>query len=163
MNLIDESHPEAATLRKIRADIASLSEQAAAVTSAALPLEDAVQQLEEMLRLRYDPLRALERAAYPSTAGEHRAVEITADLVFALIRDELLERARARLEAMHLESRGLPIADRAAELERLARKRQKLEEAEEREILRLEAAGHYITRRPDIDVRLVAQIWEQEL
>lgn len=56
---------------------------------------------------------------------------------------------------------GLPAVERGRQVDKLRRKVADLEEAEELEVLALEAAGHVVARRDDCDPALLVKLWSR--
>lgn len=145
-------------LEKIRRDRDATLAEIESTADGRLSLEETVQRL--LARLRDDVARAEARVlsfASPSTAPESPQL----DAGFLLWVDpQAFEKAlRARLKPL-LPSSGLAIAERPKRIAALRQRVGELEEAEEREISRLEAQGLVVDRRADADLQILLQVWD---
>jgi len=145
-------------LDKIRRDRDATLAEIESTAEARLSLDETVQRL--LARLRDDVSRAEQRVlafASPSTAPESLRI----DAGFLLWLDpQAFERAlRARLEPL-LSAAGLPQAVRPKKLAALRERVGELEEAEEREIARLEGQGLAVDRRSDADLQTLLRVWD---
>lgn len=145
-------------LDKIRRDREATLAEIDSTAEARLSLDETVQRL--LATLRDDEARAEQRVlafASPSTAPESLAL----DAGFLLWADpQAFERTlRARLKPL-LSGVGLPQAERPKKLAALRERVGELEEAEEREVARLEAQGLAVDRRADADLALLLRVWD---
>lgn len=146
------------SLDKIRRDRETTLAEIDATTDARLSLDETVQRV--IARLRDDVTRAEQRVlafANPSTAPD----SLTIDAGFLLWVDpQAFERQlRSRLKSL-LPGGGLPQADRPKKVAVLRARLGELEEAEEREVARLEAQGLAVDRRSDADLTALLRVWD---
>lgn len=145
-------------LDKIRRDRETTIAEIEATAEARLSLDETVQRL--VARLREEATRAEQRVlafANPTTVPDSLAI----DLGFLLWLDPpAFERQlRARLKSI-LPSGGLPQADRPKKVAALRARLGELDEAEEREVVRLEAQGLAVDRRSDADLAKLLRVWD---
>lgn len=163
--LTRDGAPARKALDKIRCEITKTHKLIRDTTSAEIPLD------EVKIRLR----AAIDAAMYNLTpelpfeefaqdgaiAGRPAMLPVDlrlSDLAYLLGPEKIVDLIADRLAARGSEA-GLPAVQRADRLTELRKELDKLERAEEVEILQLEAAGHTILRREDARPDLLFDIW----
>src|SRR5690606_21457224 len=141
---------------------AALDAERAELERAPLSLAEVEQRIrQEVARIGEYALGNLrDQAIRPSRDLQTPRLDVTAEMLVALDPEGFVEKAMA-----YLRSRTPKNIDPAKREKRLAentKQRAELEEAEEREVLALEAEGYYVVRRADVDPRLVERIWTED-
>ena len=145
-------------LDKIRRDREATLAEIEGVAEARLSAEETMQRF--LARLREDVARAEQGVlafSRPSVAPD--SPSINAAFLLWLDPKAFESQLRARLKPL-LPSGGLPQADRPKKVAALRARLGELEEAEEREVVRLEAQGLAVDRRRDADLSTLLRVWD---
>lgn len=150
------------TLANIRNQRAAVLDQIEEVAARPRDVDTAVAALLDSLERLTQPGEQILRAeTHP--VGSHADVRDPGNAIGVLCaligKDEIARLARERMRPFAND--GIPPAARAESIAALRAKLVALEEAEEREIIALEAAGHTVIRREDADVATLLRIWEE--
>lgn len=164
--------PARAELDKLRKSIAELTAAIADVTSAPLPLPEAVERVLHDLRERAAwPVNSLAGYARPGaplvfdanqTAHSPVDVPLTLPMLYALLPDVIGKGIGAHLKGHCMN--GIPLAGRASRLAELEGKLESLLEAEERLTVELLTRGVVIDRsipESGADIERLLKVWDQ--
>lgn len=169
MILLDPPHPAGEKLWAIRAELAELEAEAERLRSAPLPLAEVEQRLVACLDVSsLDAALAPLRALFVPPGAEHigrsfaHAIEIDANMLAALGRQDLERQARAYLASIADDAIAVGADEREKKLTRIAKKRAELEAAAERETMVLEDSGFFVVRPAELDARAILKLWEIE-
>lgn len=149
--------PERKKLDKVRSEIEALVCRIEAVADAPLPAGEAAERCLAELATRRTVGRT--RLAYFAYEGAVRVDDVLADVLAALLGDELEARVRALFAAGACED-AVPAGERRKLIADLKAEQRKLEIAEEREISALEARGFVVERRIKVDPELILEAWK---
>lgn len=158
MELVLASDRRRQALDSIRRDREATIAEIETTTETRLSLDETVQRL--LARLREDVIRAEQRVlafASPTTAPD--AFPIDAGFLLWVEPQAFERQLRARLKSL-LPNGGVAQVDRTRKLAALRGRLGELEEAEEREVVRLEAQGLAVDRRSDADLAALLRVWD---
>jgi hypothetical protein len=170
MKILDDSAAEAKKLVGIRSKIAANAQAWRAIGKSRLTdaeIEARVRtELSEFARGAAGPLGAM---AY-TPDSRYPAPNYLADLlasprgIAAVLGETLVEPlVAAIIENGGGDAQALSAQERKDQEQTLSSEKHKLAVAEEREILRLEALGYTVVRRPDVDGETLLGIWNDEM
>ncbi len=157
MEILYASDRRRQTVDKLRAERTAALAEIESVGEATLSLDETVTRL--LARLGDEAERAQDRVlafARPSLVPEVPA--INAGFLLWVDGAVFEKQLRARLKPL-LPNTAMPQADRTKKLGSLRARLSDLEEAEEREICRLEAQGLAVERRVDNELASVLRVW----
>lgn len=158
MELVHAGDRRRQALDKIRGDREITIAEIEATMEARLSLDETVQRL--VPRLREEATRAEQRVlafANPTTLPDSLAID--SGFLLWLDPPAFERQLRARLKSM-LPSGALPQADQPKKVATLRARLGELDEAEERQIARLEGQGLVVDRRSDADLTMLLRVWD---
>ena len=150
-----------AKLDQLRAKRAELVDRIETAAAALLPLDVAVANLMHRVRQRIElGLLSIMQFNKPGVHDYMAGSDLGA--LTAMVGEDVIEaNVRKLLSTETGERRSLQ--DRDAEIRKCRAEVDKIERAEELEVLRLEAQGFSVHRREDVDMALILAIWEETL
>ena len=170
MTPLASNSPLLAALRKIRAQREAALAEVAQLEQAPVTDDELRARIAAEIAIAAATLRELAQPALLRMPGAAERMLLSLDgrdlsplALLALLQLPAVGEALAA-EAHAADSRdaGLPAAERSKEVDKLRRRIADLEEAEELEVLALEAAGHVVARRDDCDSALLVRLWSEE-
>lgn len=169
MNLLSNDAAEAKKLLSIRSKIEAIDSKLAKVERARLPRDEIEQRVRtELAEFAGTADGGLGELAY-TQRHDRLAPNLVADVlnnprgIVAILGELLVPAIVDAAEANSGDESALSAEQRKEQINKLAADRIKLEREEEREILKLEAAGWVVGRRRDIDVAAMLDVWAEDL
>lgn len=158
MELVTDGDRRRQTLDKIRADRAKTLEDIEAVKEAPLSADDTAARL--LARLVEEADRTQHRVlAFAQPGLSPDDLTLNPGLLLWLYGADFERYLRARLKTL-LPATAMPQAERTKKLASLRARLAALDEAEEREICRLEGQGLAADRRIDVELAVVEKVWD---
>jgi hypothetical protein len=164
------SHPALVDVRKARTERDRLLEEIARLKTAAIPDDELRAKVDASLSAATATLRErvnLGGIRQPGRADDDLVLSHgmnlgTATLLAVLQLPGLADLIVAEAKRVNPAPAGPPALARAKQVAKLTERLAAVEEAEERAILAVEAAGHAVTRRDDVDPKLLVRLWSEE-
>ena len=180
MNILQPGMPARAKLDQIQAEIAKCQAEVKAVERAPMALVDIKQHcLDEVKRYCSEAPTTLDTTVADKSHLGLRVTIASVGVLQAQIRNlgieddreilrlgwetvaEVLIATRVRLIRESGREHGLPRGERLQRIHALEAQIRKLSIDEECEVVSLEEEGHVVIRRPDIDGKIVLDVWHQ--
>lgn len=159
MEIIVAGDRRRGALEKIRSERDKLLAELESVPEAQLSLDETLERFSARMREHVDQAQSSVLAfARPGVVPD--VPKIDAAFLLWLHGPDFEKALRARLKPL-LPGAGVPLADRPKKIAGLQARLAELEEAEEREVCRLESAGFVVDRRSDADLATLLLVWDQ--
>lgn len=163
LNLLREGAVQRKALDKIQSESLEMRKATAALARAALPPEETrarlLHEIQRHIERRW-PADLYETFQQPDSAAILPDLLGLADYAWLCGPEELVDLIMKRLQ-MNGRRAGLPSVERETKLREMRAALDKLECSEELETLRLEDAGHVISRREDARPDLLLKVWAE--